>query len=113
VEAQAIEGLGLGYLGRYDEAEHSYRNADRLPGRGAQHQRLEMGKGWLHLAMDRVEEARAELAGAVPTEFAHGSQRISLWAQGWLARADFALGAWDDATADRPVGRGHAGGVGN
>jgi DNA-binding CsgD family transcriptional regulator len=44
-----------------------------------------------------VEEARAELAGAVPTEFAHGSQRISLWAQGWLARTDFALGAWDDA----------------
>ncbi len=97
VEAQAIEGLGLGYLGRYVEAEQSYRNADRLSQLGAQHQRLEMGKGWLHLAMDRVEEARAELAGAVPTEFAHGSQRISLWAQGWLARADFALGAWDDA----------------
>ena len=37
------------------------------------------------------------MTSAVPTEFAHGSQRISLWAQGWLARADFALGAWDDA----------------
>jgi DNA-binding CsgD family transcriptional regulator len=97
VEAQAIEGLGLGFMGLYDEAEQSYRDADRLPEHGAQHQRLEMGKGWLHLAMDRMEEARAELAGAVPTEFAHGSQRISLWAQGWLARADFALGAWDDA----------------
>jgi DNA-binding CsgD family transcriptional regulator len=97
VEAQAIEGLGLGFMGRYDEAEQSYREADRMPEHGAQHQRLEMGKGWLHLAMDRVQVARAELAGAVPTEFAHGSQRISLWAQGWLARADFALGAWDDA----------------
>ncbi|WP_457974364.1 response regulator transcription factor [Arthrobacter sp. D1-17] len=73
------------------------RNAGRLTERGAQHHRLQMGKGWLHLAMDRVEEARAELAGAVPTEFAHGSQRISLWAQAWLARADFALGSWDDA----------------
>lgn len=96
VEAQAIEGLGLGFMGRYDEAERRYRESDLLPEHGAQHQRREMGKGWLHLAMDRVEEARAELAGAVPTEFAHGSQRISLWAQGWLARADFALGAWDD-----------------
>ncbi|WP_427130481.1 AAA family ATPase [Pseudarthrobacter sp. S9] len=97
VEAQAIEGLGLGAMGRYDEAELSYQAADQLPERGAQHQRIDMGKGWLHLAMDRVEEARAELAGAVPTEFAHGSQRISLWAQAWLARADFALGAWDEA----------------
>lgn len=97
VEAQAIEGLGLGAMGRYDEAEMSYRTADHWPERGAQYQRIDMGRGWLHLAMDRVEEARAELAGAVPTEFAQGSQRISLWAQGWLARADFALGAWDEA----------------
>jgi DNA-binding CsgD family transcriptional regulator len=97
VEAQAIEGLGLGVMGRYTEAGKSYLAADRLPEHSAQQQRIDMGKGWLHLAMDRVEEARAELAGAIPTEFAHGSQRISLWAQGWLARADFALGAWDDA----------------
>lgn len=106
VEAQAIEGLGLGAMGRYAEADQSYRDADRFPEAGAQRQRTDMGKGWLHLARDRVEEARAELAGAVPTEFAHGSQRISLWAQGWLARADFALGAWDDAlqTVDNAVG---------
>lgn len=97
VEAQAIEGLGLGFSGRHVESERSYREADKMPQHGAQHQRIEMGKGWLHLAMDRVDEARSELAGAVPTEFAHGSQRISLWAQGWLARADFAIGAWDDA----------------
>lgn len=97
VEAQAIEGLGLGAMGRYTDASRSYQAADRFPEPGAQRQRIDMGKGWLHLALDRVEEARAELAGAVPTEFAHGSQRISLWAQGWLARADFALGAWDDA----------------
>lgn len=97
VEAQAIEGLGLGFIGRYAEAERQYLEASRQPEPGAQQHRLEMGKGWLHLAMDRIEEARAELTSAVPTEFAHGSQRISLWAQGWLARADFALGAWDDA----------------
>ncbi|XAS66124.1 AAA family ATPase [Micrococcaceae bacterium Sec5.7] len=97
VEAQAIEGLGLGAMGRYAEAERSYQAAERLPDHGAQHQRIAMGKGWLHLAMDRVEEARAELAGAMPTEFGHGSQRISLWAKAWLARTDVALGAWDNA----------------
>lgn len=34
-----------------------------------------------------------------------GSTRISLWAQAWLARTEFALGAWDDAirTVNRAV----------
>ena len=97
VEARAIEGLGLGAMGRHEEAERSYRNENDVQRHGAQRLRLDMGKGWLHLAMDDVESARDELAGAVSTDFAHGSQRIALWAQGWLARADFTLGAWDDA----------------
>ncbi|QHK19562.1 AAA family ATPase [Pseudarthrobacter psychrotolerans] len=97
VEARAIEGLGLGAMGRHDEAERSYRDENDLQRHGAQRLRLDMGKGWLHLAGDDVESARDELAGAVPTDFSHGSQRIALWAQGWLARADFTLGAWDDA----------------
>lgn len=97
VEARAIEGLGLGAMGRHDEAEHSYRNESDLLRQGAQRMRLDMGRGWLHLAMDDVESARDTLAGAAPTDFTHGSQRIALWAQGWLARADFTLGAWDDA----------------
>ncbi|HEY8753439.1 MAG TPA: ATP-binding protein, partial [Arthrobacter sp.] len=97
VEARAIEGLGLGAMGRHDEAERSYRNENDVLRQGAQRMRLDMGKGWLHLAVDDVESARDTLAGAAPTDFAHGSQRIALWAQGWLARADFALGAWDDA----------------
>jgi len=33
----------------------------------------------------------------VPTGFLMGSTRVSLWAQGWLARTQFVLGAWDDA----------------
>lgn len=97
IEARAIEGLGLGAMGRFSDAEESYRAVERLPENSAQQQRINMGKGWLHLAMDRPEEARTELASAVPTEFRRGSYRISLWAQGWLARTDIALGAWDSA----------------
>jgi DNA-binding CsgD family transcriptional regulator len=96
-EAQAIEGLGLGAMGRYAEAEASYEAADRPPENSAQYQRIHMGRGWLHLAMDRLDEARTELAGAAPSEFGGGSRRIALWAQAWLARTDFALGAWDGA----------------
>lgn len=96
-EAQAIEGLGLGAMGRYAEAEASYEAADQPPENSAQYQRIHMGRGWLHLAMDRLDEARTELAGAVPTEFGRGSHRITLWTQAWLARTDFALGAWDGA----------------
>ncbi len=97
VEARAIEGLGLGAMGRIDEAQLRYRNESGRLWQGAQRMRLDMGKGWLDLALDNVESARDTLAGAASTDFAHGSQRIALWAQGWLARADFALGAWDDA----------------
>lgn len=97
IEARAIEGLGLGAMGRFSEAEESYRVVERLTENSAQQQRINMGMGWLHLALDRPEEARTELASAVPTEFRRGSYRISLWAQGWLARTDLALGAWDSA----------------
>ena len=43
------------------------------------------------------ESARRDLESAVSTEFSSGSARISLWAQAWLARTQFALGAWDEA----------------
>jgi DNA-binding CsgD family transcriptional regulator/uncharacterized lipoprotein YbaY len=97
VEARAIEGLGLGAMGRIDEAQLSYRNESGQLWQGAQRMRRDMGRGWLDLALDNVESARDTLAGAASTDFSHGSQRIALWAQAWLARADFALGAWDDA----------------
>ena len=69
IEARAIEGLGLGAMGRFREAEESYREVERLTENSAQQQRINMGKGWLHLAMDRPEEARSELASAAPTDF--------------------------------------------
>ncbi|MCX2746852.1 hypothetical protein OOZ51_03370 [Arthrobacter sp. MI7-26] len=43
VESQAI--LGLGAMGRFEEAERSYHAADHLPEYNAQHQRNDMGRG--------------------------------------------------------------------
>ena len=89
--------MGLAAEGRATEAEQTYEEVLTKVGPGAQSQRVQMGKGWLDLAQDDHMTARRELHGAVPTEYRMGSTRISLWAQAWLARADFALGAWDEA----------------
>jgi DNA-binding CsgD family transcriptional regulator len=56
-----------------------------------------MGLGWLLLAQDDPEAARRELEFAAPTARRAGSNRISLWALAWLARARFALGDWAGA----------------
>ena len=56
-----------------------------------------MGAGWLNLVLDRVDDAIGDLESAVPTDFLGGSQRISLWARAWLARAHFARGSWSTA----------------
>ncbi|GAA1456958.1 helix-turn-helix transcriptional regulator [Williamsia maris] len=97
VEAQAIRGLGLGSTGRTAEALASYRELWGQAGIGAVGQRVQMGAGWLHLATDNIELARAELEAAAPTDFLGGSTRISLWAHAWLARAHFVTGDWDAA----------------
>jgi DNA-binding CsgD family transcriptional regulator len=97
VEAQAIRGLGLGGVGRAAEAVHSYSVLFDGSFRGAQAQRVAMGRGWLDLALDRIDEARPELESGLPTDFLGGSLRISLWAHGWLGRVLFATGRWDDA----------------
>jgi DNA-binding CsgD family transcriptional regulator len=97
IESEAIMGLGLAAMGRPDEAVAAYEAAAaKLPG-GAQPQRFQLGRGWVDLALDAPETARRELEGAVPTGYRMGSTRISLWAQGWLARTQFALGAWQEA----------------
>ena len=103
IESAAIKGLGLAAMGRTAEAEASYAELVDRPDLGAQSQRVRMGMGWLHLALDRPEVAREELASAVSTDFSSGSYRISLWASAWLARAEFALGDWSQAlrTIDR------------
>ncbi|MFF0450327.1 AAA family ATPase [Streptomyces sp. NPDC004609] len=107
IESEAVLGLGLAATGRSDEAVAAYEAAaERLVG-GAQPQRFQLGRGWVDLALDAPEAARRRLEGAVPTGYRMGSTRISLWAQGWLARTQFALGAWPEAleTVERAAGR--------
>lgn len=97
VESEAVLGLGLAVSGRPEEAVKAYEAAAaRVPG-GAQPQRFQLGRGWIDLALDAPESARRRLEAAVPTSYRMGSTRISLWAQAWLARTQFALGAWDEA----------------
>ncbi|MER5838393.1 hypothetical protein ABT116_48950 [Streptomyces sp. NPDC002130] len=97
VESEAIKGLGLGATGRTVDALAAYDELSDRVRPGAQAQRFQMGRGWLELALDHPESARRDLESAVSTEFSSGSARISLWAQAWLARTQFALGAWDEA----------------
>ncbi|MEY8037833.1 LuxR C-terminal-related transcriptional regulator [Saccharopolyspora cebuensis] len=97
VETQVIMGLGLAATGQSERARRTYDEVVSRISLGAQSQRAQMGKGWLDLAMDDPQAARRELATAVPTEYRRGSVRISLWAQAWLARTEFALGSWDEA----------------
>lgn len=97
VESEAIKGLGLGATGLADQALAAYEELSDRVRPGAQAQRFQMGRGWLELALDHPESARRDLESAVSTEFSSGSARISLWARAWLARTQFALGAWDDA----------------
>lgn len=97
VEAQSIRGLGLGGTGRTREALSSYEDLWSHASTGAVGQRVQMGAGWLHLATDLVDTARAELESAVPTDFLGGSTRISLWAHAWLGRTYFLTGDWEAA----------------
>jgi ATP/maltotriose-dependent transcriptional regulator MalT len=97
VEAAAIRGLGLAATGRVEEALENYRVLSDAVRHGAVSQRIQMGTGWLHLQTDHVDEARAELESALPTDVLGGSNRISLWAHAWLARTLFATGEWDAA----------------
>lgn len=99
VESAAIMGLGLAATGRIAEARAHYDTLSAKIALGAQSQRFDMARGWLDLALDDPESARQELESAVPTAFRMGSTRISLWAQAWLARTQFALGDWNGAIA--------------
>ncbi|MFD9668582.1 LuxR C-terminal-related transcriptional regulator [Rhodococcus sp. NPDC059968] len=103
IESEAIRGLGLAMSGRVGEAKPAYARLAQRIRLGEQRQRVGMAEGWLALALDDPESARAELERAECTNHRGGSLRISLWAQAWLARTYFVLGDWDDAlrTVDR------------
>ncbi|TDO46646.1 regulatory LuxR family protein [Kribbella sp. VKM Ac-2527] len=95
IEAAAIRGLGLVACGEPAAARTTYAELTERVRQGAQVQRVTLGSGWLHLALDEVETARAELESAVPTSVRGGSARISLWARAWLSRTQFLIGEWD------------------
>lgn len=97
IESRAIAGLGVAAMGRTGEAEVSYAELSGRDDLGAQLHRVQMARGWLHLAADQPETAHDELSSAVSTEFRMGSFRISLWARAWCARTEFTTGAWDAA----------------
>lgn len=107
IESEAVLGLGLAAMGRPEEAFAAYETAAAKLVGGAQPQRFQLGRGWVDLALDAPEAARRRLEAAVPTGYRLGSTRISLWAQGWLARTQFALGAWQEAleTVQRAAAR--------
>ncbi|MFD2399742.1 hypothetical protein ACFSVJ_27390 [Prauserella oleivorans] len=97
VESAAIRGLGLAGIGRADEALAGYAELAERVQHGAQAQRILMGRGWLSLMVDALDDARVDLESSVSTRFLGGSARIALWARGWLARAQFMTGEWDEA----------------
>lgn len=99
LESAAMRGIGLAARGRWDEALAGYDELGRRVPTGPQAQRIRMGRGWIDLARDEPVSARHDFEGAVPTRFRMGSTRVSLWAQGWLARSLFRLGDWDEALA--------------
>ncbi|MER6988978.1 LuxR C-terminal-related transcriptional regulator [Saccharopolyspora hirsuta] len=104
VEAAAIRGLGVAPVDGAEVALRGYPALmERVP-EGPVLQRVTMAAGWLHLAADAPDRAREELESALPTDFLGGSLRISLWAHGWLARVQFAIGEWAEALRTATAG---------
>ncbi|MBX7430717.1 LuxR C-terminal-related transcriptional regulator [Mycobacterium sp. Y57] len=105
VEAAAIRGLGLLAAGQPKRAVNAYEDLSRRVRYGAQAQRVVMGRGWVQLVCDDIDAARASLESAVAAAALGGSTRITLWAYGWLARAQFVMGEWDSALDSVEQGR--------
>ncbi len=95
IESSAIRGLGLAFSGREAEAMADYARLSDTIRHGAQAQRITMARGWLALGLDDVDTARSLLETAVSMSQLGGSDRITLWSLGWLARARFLTGEWD------------------
>jgi DNA-binding CsgD family transcriptional regulator len=102
VEAEALLGLGLGLQGDLADGLRSYESVlaelSRMTNPPSD-ERVRMATGWLRLVDDDVVGARAILAPTAAASFSAGTVRIAVWSYVWLVHADFALGAWDDATA--------------
>jgi DNA-binding CsgD family transcriptional regulator len=105
VEAAAIRGLGLAIAGRTAEAAQAYEAAADVAGRDAQAQRVSMGRGWLSVLNDDLDDARSRLESVTRSAPLGGSARITLWALGWLSRVQFLTGEWDQVLHTVEEGR--------
>ncbi|MEJ5927864.1 LuxR C-terminal-related transcriptional regulator [Corynebacterium sp. H128] len=92
IEAAAISLVGSAALSRTHVPE-ALRSAADAP---FQAQRLSMAHGWVSLVFDDPISARDLLRVRFEGE---GSERIALWQDAWLARANFLLGDWPAASA--------------
>lgn len=113
IESRAMRGVGLAAQGRLDEAAETIQELAEEHIVGAQSQRVHLCVGWVALLTGNLREALRALESAVPTQQNRGSLRISLWAQGWLARVQHLSGEWDDAlrTADEGMRQCHEAGI--
>ena len=103
VEAAALLGLGLGWVVQPGcPAPHA--DGGRRAGRPepARHSR----------AMSTRTATRAAVASAVHEPTHAGSVWFAVWSYVWLARAEFVVGAWDEAAAGCGAGGVVVGGVG-
>ena len=105
MDAAAILGVGLGWLGRTSEglATHTAALDEAQTGLGWARfggLALKMANGWLRLAVDDIVGARAQLAEAAPTALRQESNRVALYAYAWLTRAHYYTGSWDEAVVD-------------
>lgn len=112
VEAAAIRGLGLAIAGRTVEAVAAYDSAEGVVGHDAQAHRVSMGRGWLSVLDDDLDDARSRLESVTRAGALGGSARITLWALGWLSRAQFLSGEWDQALHTVEQGRALAASTG-
>ena len=103
VEAEALLGIGLGWLGRVPEGLANCESVLARLGEGHDGppaEQVQVADGWLRLVADDVEGAQAELAQTAPAVLRSGSTGTAVWAYVWLARTRFIAGAWDAAAAD-------------
>lgn len=95
-EAETIGALALTAQGKAPDLSSLARSQD-IGDVPAQSQRFHLYSGWIRIMTGDLEAAVGELQAAVPVQYQDGSLRVSLWAQGWLARTQYLLGQWDNA----------------
>jgi DNA-binding CsgD family transcriptional regulator/tetratricopeptide (TPR) repeat protein len=105
VDAAAILGIGLGWLGRTSDALGVHEAAMTKLATGdagvtSGGLALRMANGWLRLAFDDFAGALVHLTEAAPAAVRLGSNRVAMYAYAWLARTHYYTGAWDEAIID-------------